>query len=129
LTRFAQANEAGVSAAQRDAYLEAVTFLVQLVAPMMPHLAETCWQALGREGLVADAPWPTVDPALLVEESVTLAVQVNGELRGTLEVIRGLARGELEAKALALEPVIRALAGNAPKKVIIVPDRIVNVVV
>jgi leucyl-tRNA synthetase len=129
LTRFAQANEAGFSAAQRDAYLEAVTFLVQLFAPMMTHLAETCWQALGREGLVADAPWPTVDPALLVEESVTLAVQVNGKLRGTLEVIRGLARGELEAKALALEPVIRALAGNAPKKVLIVPDRIVNVVV
>jgi leucyl-tRNA synthetase len=129
LARFAQAGEAGFSAARRDAFLEGITVLVQLVAPMMPHLAETCWQALGRDGLVADAPWPAVDPALLVEDSVTLAVQVNGKLRGTLEVIRGLARGELEAKALALEPVIKSLAGNAPKKVIIVPDRIVNVVV
>jgi leucyl-tRNA synthetase len=129
LTRFGQANAAGFSATQRDAYLEAVTFLVQLVAPMMPHLAETCWQALGQDGLVADAPWPVADPALLIEDSVTLAVQVNGKLRGTLDVARGLAHTELEARALTLEPVMRALAGSAPKKVIIVPDRIVNVVV
>jgi leucyl-tRNA synthetase len=124
-----QASETGFSAAQRDTYLEGVTFLVQLVAPMMPHLAETCWRALGQDGLVADAPWPVADPALLVEDSVRLAVQVNGKLRGTLDVARGLARSELEAQALTLEPVMRALAGNAPKKVIIVPDRIVNVVV
>jgi leucyl-tRNA synthetase len=129
LQRFAQAADGGLSTAQREAFSEGIERLVQLVAPMMPHLAETCWQALGKEGLVADAPWPAVDPALLVEDNVTLAVQVNGKLRGTLALPVGLAREEIEKRALGLEPVEKLLEGRAPKKVIIVPDRIVNVVV
>jgi leucyl-tRNA synthetase len=108
---------------------EGVERLVQLVAPMMPHLAETCWAALGKQGLVCDAAWPEVDPALLVEDSVTMAVQVNGKLRATLEVAKGLAREKLEQMVLSLEPVARMLDGKPPRKVIIVPDRIVNVVV
>jgi leucyl-tRNA synthetase len=96
---------------------------------MMPHLAETCWAALGEAGLVADAPWPAVDPSLLVENSVTLAVQVNGKLRSTLELPVGSPRSTIEQLVLSLEPVARMLEGRPPKKLIIVPDRIVNVVV
>jgi leucyl-tRNA synthetase len=129
LQRFAQSAGDSLSAPQREAFSEGIERLVQLVAPMMPHLAETCWQALGKEGLVADAPWPAIDPAMLVEDSVTLAVQVNGKLRGTLALPVGLARAEIEKRALGLEPVEKLLEGRAPKKVIIVPDRIVNVVV
>jgi leucyl-tRNA synthetase len=129
LTRFAQAVEGDLSVVQRNAFIEGIERLVQLVAPMMPHLAETCWQALGSEGLVADAPWPAVDPALLVADSVTLAVQVNGKLRGTLALPVGTPRQQIEEQALSLEPVLRLLGGQVPKKVIIVPDRIVNVVV
>jgi leucyl-tRNA synthetase len=102
--------------------------LVQLVAPMMPHLAETCWQALGRDGLVADTPWPQADPALLVDDTVTVAVQVNGKRRGELVLPRGANGQEVEQQALSLDAVARILGGQQPRKVIIVPDRIVNVV-
>jgi leucyl-tRNA synthetase len=107
---------------------EAVRTLVKLISPMAPHLAEESWARLGGEGLVADAPWPEFDPALLIDEQVTLAVQVNGKLRDTLTAPRGLSREEAEALALASDKVRRQLGGAAPRKVIVVPDRLVNIV-
>jgi leucyl-tRNA synthetase len=107
---------------------EAVGTLVLLVAPMAPHLAEEAWALLGEEGLVADAAWPNFDPALLVDEQVTLAVQVNGKLRDTLTAPRGLDKAAAEALALASDKVQRQLGGAAPRKVIVVPDRLVNIV-
>jgi leucyl-tRNA synthetase len=106
---------------------QAIRTVLLLVAPMMPHLAEEAWSAIG-EGLVAEAAWPLVDPALLVEDEVTIAVQVRGKLRDTLTVGKGTAREELEALALASDKVQRALDGAQVKKVIVVPDRLVNFV-
>ena len=106
----------------------AVETMLLLVAPMVPHLAEQAWAALGREGLIADASWPKADPALLVEDEVTIAVQVNGKLRDTLTVPKGSAREALEEMALASEKVARILEGKPPRKVVVVPDRLVNVV-
>ncbi|HEU4968405.1 leucine--tRNA ligase [Sphingomonas sp.] len=107
---------------------EAIRTLVRLVAPMIPHLAEEAWAALGQQGLVANAPWPEFDAKALVEDEVTIAVQINGKLRDTLTVPRGEPREALEAKALAAPNVVRQLNGAAPKKVIVVPDRLVNLV-
>jgi leucyl-tRNA synthetase len=107
---------------------EATVALVRLIAPMAPHLAEECWEALGQAGLVANAEWPKYDPALLVEDQVTLAVQVNGKLRDTMTAPRGLDRADAEALALSSDKVQRQLAGAAPRKVIVVPDRLVNIV-
>jgi leucyl-tRNA synthetase len=106
---------------------EALKTLILLVAPMTPHLAEDAWRSLGREDLIADASWPLVDPALLVEDEVTIAVQVNGKLRDTLTVPKGAPREALEEMALASEKVARLLEGP-PRKVIVVPDRLVNLV-
>ena len=106
----------------------AIRVVLLLVSPMMPHLAEEAWTAIGGEGLVADAPWPPVDPALLVEDEVTIAIQVLGKLRDTVTVAKGLPKEELEALALASEKVQRALDGKPVKKVIVVPDRLVNLV-
>lgn len=105
----------------------AIRKLLLLVAPMMPHLAEEAWTA-SSAGLVADAAWPEVDPALLVEDEVTIAIQVLGKLRDTITVAKGLPREEVESLALASEKVQRALDGKAVKKVIVVPDRLVNLV-
>jgi leucyl-tRNA synthetase len=107
---------------------QAVRTLVRLAAPATPHLSEEAWAALGEQGMVIDAPWPEFDPAMLVEDEVTLAVQVNGKLRDTLNAPRGLDRAATEALALASEKVQRQLGGNAPRKVIVVPDRLVNIV-
>jgi leucyl-tRNA synthetase len=107
---------------------EAVRALILLSAPAAPHLAEEAWAALGETGMIADASWPRFDPALLVDDQVTLAVQVNGKLRDTLSAPRGLPRDEAEALALASDKVQRQLAGAAPRKVIVVPDRLVNIV-
>jgi leucyl-tRNA synthetase len=101
---------------------------VQLFAPMMPHLAEECWAALGHETLVAETPWPQVEAALLVEDTVTLPVQVNGRKRADVTVARDATDTGIERAVLELEPVQRALEGKAPKKVIVVRHRIVNVV-
>jgi len=106
----------------------AIRTILLLVGPMMPHLAEEAWAAMGQPGLVAEAEWPPVDPALLVEDEVTVAVQVKGKLRDTLTVAKGTSREELEALALASEKVQRALEGAEVKKVIVVPDRLVNLV-
>jgi len=106
----------------------AIRTLLLLVAPMMPHLAEEAWAQIGGEGLVAEAAWPAVDPALLVDDEVTVAVQVNGKLRDTLTVAKGSDKAALESLALASAKVQAILAGASPKKVIVVPDRLVNVV-
>ncbi len=106
----------------------AIRTIVRLVAPMVPHLAEEGWAQLGHEGLVADAAWPEVDPALLIDDQVTIAVQINGKLRDTLTVPKGTDRQLLETMALAAPNVVRQLDGAVPKKVIVVPDRLVNLV-
>ncbi|MGE5561733.1 MAG: leucine--tRNA ligase [Bacillota bacterium] len=125
LYEFVSAIEKAKPSAARS---EAVRTLVKLVAPMAPHLAEECWAALGGDGLVVNAQWPEFDPAMLVEDQVTLAVQVNGKLRDTVTAPRGLDRSEVEALALASGNVQRQLAGAAPRKIIVVPDRLVNIV-
>nr|WP_047167277.1 leucine--tRNA ligase [Sphingomonas sp. Y57] len=102
--------------------------LVRLVAPMVPHLAEEAWARLGEQGLVADAAWPAHDPALLVDDEVTIAVQVNGKLRDTLIAPKGAPKDALERMALESEKIARLLEGAAPRKVIVVPDRLVNIV-
>ena len=107
---------------------EAAVILVQLFAPMMPHLAEECWQVLGQPGLVSEANWPKIERDLLVEDTVTLVVQVNGKKRGEVTVARNAQNPEIEAAVLALDAVKQALGGKAVRKVIIVPMRIVNVV-
>jgi leucyl-tRNA synthetase len=112
----------------RWAMNEAVNILVQLFAPMMPHLAEECWAALGHDTLVAQAAWPQVERDLLIEETLTLPVQINGKKRADVTVPRGAGKAEIETAVLALDAVKRVLDGKAPKKVIIVPQRIVNVV-
>ncbi len=119
------ATEKAAPSASRSA---AIRTILLLVAPMMPHLAEEAWSMIGETGLIADAAWPPVDPALLVEDEVTVAIQVLGKLRDTVTVAKGLPRDELEALALASEKVQRALDGRAVKKVIVVPDRLVNLV-
>jgi leucyl-tRNA synthetase len=106
----------------------AIRTLVQLAAPAAPHLAEESWAALGQTGMVVDAAWPEFDRAMLVEDQVTLAIQVNGKLRDTLNAPRGLDRAAAEELALGSEKVQRLLEGNAPRKVIVVPDRLVNIV-
>jgi leucyl-tRNA synthetase len=108
---------------------EAAEILVQLFAPMMPHLAEECWAVLGHQTPAALAPWPAVEPALLVEDTVTLPVQVNGKKRAEVTVARDASNEDIEAAVRGLESVQRALDGKQPKKVIIVRHRIVNVVV
>jgi leucyl-tRNA synthetase len=107
---------------------DAIRTILLLSSPMMPHLAEEGWAALGQTGLVADAPWPQVDPALLVEEEVTIAVQHKGKLRDTLTAPKGAPKEHLEALALASEKVQRSLDGAEVRKVIVVPDRLVNIV-
>jgi leucyl-tRNA synthetase len=107
---------------------EAADILVRLFHPMMPHLAEECWAVLGHKTLVATEAWPQVEPALLVEDTVSLPVQVNGKKVALVTVSRDAGKGDIEAAVLALDAVKRALDGKPPKKVIIVPQRIVNVV-
>ena len=107
---------------------EAAEIMVHLFHPMMPHLAEECWAALGHKTLVAEAAWPQVEAALLVEDTITLPVQINGKKRADVTVARDAGNADIEAAVLALEAVRRALEGKRPKKVIVVPQRIVNVV-
>ena len=105
----------------------AIRALVHLAAPMMPHLAEEAWAKMG-EGLIADAAWPAVDPALLVDDEVTIAIQHMGKLRDTVTAPKGASKEALEALALASANLQRSLDGAAVRKVIVVPDRLVNIV-
>jgi leucyl-tRNA synthetase len=124
VAEIAGAGEAGRKAAVR----QALDFLVVMIAPMMPHLAEECWAALGGQGLVAEQPWPTFDPGLIVENEVTYPVQLNGKKRGDLTIARDADQAAIEQAVLALDFVQKALEGKTPRKVIVVPQRIVNVV-
>ena len=125
LYELTNAIEKAKPSATRDA---AIRTLLLLVAPGAPHLAEEAWAQRGETGMIADAAWPTHAPALLIDDEVTIAVQVNGKLRETMTAPRGLARDETEARALALPKVQSQLGGNMPRKVIVVPDRLVNIV-
>jgi len=106
----------------------AIRTILLLVSPMMPHLAEEAWAKLGGEGLIAEVDWPQVDPAMLVEDEVTIAVQHMGKLRDTLTAPKGAPKEDLEALALASEKVQRSIDGAEIRKVIVVPDRLVNIV-
>jgi leucyl-tRNA synthetase len=126
LTQVAAATaDQATTAAVKDA----VSILISLVAPMMPHLAEQCWQEIGGTGLVAQAAWPVYSEALVAENEVTMPVQINGKKRADLTIARDADQTAIEAAVLALEPVRAALNGQSPKKIIVVPQRIVNVVV
>jgi leucyl-tRNA synthetase len=118
------ADSAGAARVQR----EAAEHLVRMIAPMMPHLAEELWQRLGRDTMLVDWPWPEPEPALLVEDSVKMAVQVNGKVRATIELPRDADDGAAQQAALAEPAVQRMLDGQEPRKVIVVKNRIVNVV-
>jgi leucyl-tRNA synthetase len=108
---------------------EASVILVQLFAPMMPHLAEECWTALGNEGLVAQSAWPSFVPALIEENDVVMPIQINGKKRGELTIARDADQDAVKTAVLELDAVKAALAGAEPKKIIVVPQRIVNIVV
>jgi leucyl-tRNA synthetase len=125
LYELTSAIEKAKPSASRD---EAIRTLLLLVAPGAPHLAEEAWAARGETGMIADAAWPGFDPALLIDDEVTIAVQVNGKLRETMTAPRGLPREEAEARALALPKVQSQLGNGSPRKVIVVPDRLVNIV-
>ncbi|MEM7720754.1 MAG: leucine--tRNA ligase [Pseudomonadota bacterium] len=117
------------SKASYTAQRQAIMTLAQLMAPMTPHLAEDIWAHQGGEGLIADASWPVADDSMLVEDTVTLPIQVNGKRRSEVTVAKDTPKEEVEKHALADDAVQKALDGGAPKKVIVVPGRIVNVVV
>ncbi len=107
---------------------KAIRSLARLISPMLPHLAEEGWACMGGAGLVAAQAWPAHDPFLLVDDEVTIAIQINGKLRDTLTLPKAADKAALETAALASDKVIRALGGAAPKKVIVVPGRLVNIV-
>jgi leucyl-tRNA synthetase len=107
---------------------EALRILAQLISPFMPHLAEECWEKLGGKGFVAAAPWPVADPALAARTTVTLPIQVNGKKRAEIEAAKGAAQADVEKMALAHPQVAQFLDGQTVRKVIVVPDRIVNIV-
>jgi len=111
-----------------EVYREGLEILAQLLGPMMPHLAEEMWQTLGGHDLLADQRWPKADPELARDEQVTIAVQVNGKLRATFDIPRDTDSNAVENAALALPQVARWLDGQPPRKVIVVPNRIVNIV-
>jgi leucyl-tRNA synthetase len=125
LYELTNAIEKASPSASRNA---AIRTLLLLAAPAAPHLAEQAWAARGEPGMIADAGWPEFDSALLIDDEVTIAVQVNGKLRDTINAPRGLARDAVETLALASAKVAAQLGGNPPRKVIVVPDRLVNIV-
>jgi leucyl-tRNA synthetase len=116
------------NAEESGVYKAGVTTLTQLIGPMLPHIAEEMWATLGHKEMLVETAWPIADPSLLVDNTVTIAVQVNGKLRASFTTRRDAPSAEVEAKALSLEGVKRALDSKLPKKVIVVPNKIVNVV-
>jgi len=114
--------------ADKAAQGEALLLLTQLISPFMPHMAEACWERLGQDGIVAAALWPEADAALLIDNTVTLPVQVNGKRRGEIELPKGTDKDTTEKAALAEPGVARSLEGLNVRKVIVVPGRIVNIV-
>jgi leucyl-tRNA synthetase len=125
---LAAASAGKADEAMRGALRQATDFLVVMIAPMMPHLAEECWAALGGKGLAAEQPWPAFDAALTLDNEFVYPVQVNGKKRGDLTIARDADQAAVQEAVLALDFVEKALEGRAPKKVIVVPQRIVNVV-
>jgi len=124
LANAIQQNATADAAVRREA-LEAI---VLLIGPMMPHLAETCWESLGHTTMLVDTPWPGFIAALTKSETVTIGIQVNGKRRGEITVAVNAPEDDVKAEALKQEGVVRSLEGKAPKKVIVVPNRIVNIV-
>ncbi|MFZ5618592.1 MAG: leucine--tRNA ligase [Pseudomonadota bacterium] len=118
----------GVSKDADWAYAEALSALVRLIAPFTPHLAEECWEALGGEGLVCNAPWPEAEAALLVKDTVILPIQVNGKRRAEISVAAAADSSAIEAIALAHPEVKRHIAELTVRKIVVVPGRIVNIV-
>ncbi len=117
------------SAGDVYAKAEALTTLIQLVAPMMPHLAEEMWQKTGNKVIVTDSSWPKARPELMQENMVTIAIQIKGKLKDTIEVAKDMDKGAVEKLALASEKIQRAVGDNPIRKVIVVPNRIVNIVI
>ena len=126
---YAFTNTLAKSKAGAQAKRQAATTLVQLMSPMTPHLSEELWQALGHDGLITLAPWPQADAAVLVDDTITLPIQINGKRRAEIQVPKDMDKAEVEKAALAMDAVAKALDGAQPKKVIVVPGRIVNVVI
>ncbi len=126
---YAFTNTLAKSKASAKAKREAAKTLAQLMSPMTPHLSEEIWSMLGGEGMIVDAAWPQADESMLVEENVTLPIQINGKRRGEISVPKDMAKEEVEKLVLAHEAVVRALDGAQPRKLIVVPGRIVNVVI
>ena len=121
-----QISKSGASASSK---WRAMRVLAQLMSPMTPHLSEDIWQMLGGEGLVANAPWPVADEAMMADDTVTLPIQINGKRRAEISVPKDMDKTQVEKTALATDAVQKALEGAQPKKVIVVPGRIVNVVI
>jgi leucyl-tRNA synthetase len=113
----------------KGATREDLLTLIKLVGPYAPHVADEAWETLGEKGFLVEAGWPTFDPALTIDAVVTLAIQVNGKLRGSLDVARDTAEDEIRKQALAVSNVVKHLEGKTVRKVIVVPGRIVNIVV
>ncbi|EGY01633.1 leucyl-tRNA synthetase [Nitrospirillum viridazoti Y2] len=121
--------KAGADTGDAAVLREGLEVLVRLIGPMMPHVAEELWSVLGHDTLLVDSVWPVADEALATEDTATVAVQVNGKLRATLHLPKDIAKEEAEALALAESNVQRALEGKPVRKVIVVPNRVINVVV
>ena len=126
---YAFTNTLARSHASAAVQKQAIMVMAQLMSPFTPHLAEDIWAHQGGAGLVARAEWPVADPAMLIDDTVTLPIQINGKRRGEIVVAKDLPKDEVEKTALASDAVVKALQGRAPKKVIVVPGRIVNVVI
>ena len=126
---YAFTNSLAKSKAGTETKILAAKTLAQLMSPMTPHLSEELWEKLGENTLIAKQPWPTVDETLLTDSTITMPIQVNGKRRGQIEVKKDLNSTEIEKLAISEAVVQKALNGNVPKKVIVVPGRIVNVVI
>jgi len=126
---YAFTNTLSKTDASQAAQKQAIKVLAQLMSPFTPHLSEAIWAHQGGEGLIAHAPWPIADPAMLINDTVTLPIQINGKRRSEIAVPADMPKEEVEKIALADQAVIKALDGGSPKKVIVVPGRIVNVVI